>query len=173
MTDKQEIFCNEYIKDFNGARAYKVAYPNCKKDSSARANASELLTKTNIQEYITKLKEDLKEKTQITQEKVLNEISKIAFADIRKLYNDNGGLKSIQDLDDTTAGAIISVESLEEFEGYGDDREQIGYTKKIKMADKTKALDMLGRYFGMFKDKVEVNQDKPFEVNITVKGKSK
>jgi len=169
MTDKQKLFCDEYIKDFNATRAYKEAYPNCKKNESARVNGSKLLTKTNISEYIEQQKEQLKNKMEITQERVLQEMARIAFADVRKLYNESGGLKNIQDLDDETAAIITGIETTEEFDGYGQDREQIGYTKKVKMADKTKALDMLGRYFGMFKEKVEVNQDKPFEVNITIK----
>ena len=37
MTDKQQLFCDEYLKDFNATRAYKVAYPNCKKDETANA----------------------------------------------------------------------------------------------------------------------------------------
>jgi phage terminase small subunit len=169
MTDKQKLFCDEYIKDFNATRAYKEAYPNCKKDESARVNGSKLLTKTNISEYIEQQKEQLKNKMEITQERVLQEMARIAFGDVRKLYNKNGGLKNIQDLDDDTAAILTGIETTEEFDGYGQDREQIGYTKKVKMADKTKALDMLGKYFGMFKEKVEVNQDKPFEVNINIK----
>lgn len=169
MTDKQKIFCDEYLKDFNATRAYKVAYPSCKKDEAAKSAGSRLLTNVNVISYIQEGKEKLKNKMEITQERVIQEMARIAFGDIRKLYNESGGLKNIQDLDDDTAAIITSIESTEEFDGYGQDREQIGYTKKVKMADKTKALDMLGKYFGMFKEKVEVNQDKPFEVNINIK----
>lgn len=169
MTDKQRIFCDEYLKDFNATRAYKVAYPSCKKDEAAKSAGSRLLTNVNVISYIQEGKEKLKNKMEITQERVIQEMARIAFGDIRKLYNESGGLKNIQDLDDDTAAIITSIESTEEFDGYGQDREQIGYTKKVKMADKTKALDMLGKYFGMFKEKVEVNQDKPFEVNINIK----
>ncbi len=169
MTDKQKIFCDEYLKDFNATRAYKIAYPNCKKDNTAKSAGSRLLTNVDVISYIQQGKEKLKNKMEITQERVLQEMARIAFGDIRKLYNKNGGLKNIQDLDDDTAAIITGIESVEEFDGYGEDREQIGYTKKVKMADKNKALDMLGKYFGMFKEKVEVNQDKPFEVNINIK----
>lgn len=169
MTDKQKLFCDEYLKDFNATRAYKEAYPSCKKDATARVNGCKLLTNTNIAEYIEQQKELLKSKMEITQERVLKEMARIAFGDIRKLYNESGELKNIQDLDDDTAAIITSIESTEEFDGYGQDREQIGWTKKVKTADKTKALDMLGKYFGMFKEKVELNQDKPFEVNINIK----
>lgn len=169
MTEKQKIFCDEYLKDFNATRAYKVAYPSCKKDETANAASSRLLRNVNVKNYIEQKKEKLKSKMEISQERVLQEMARIAFGDVRKLYNESGGLKNIQDLDDDTAAIITSIESTEEFDGYGQDREQIGYTKKVKMADKTKALDMLGKYFGMFKEKVELNQDKPFEVNINIK----
>ena len=173
MTDKQKKFCDEYLIDFNATRAYKAAYPSCNKDETARVNGSKLLTNTNIQEYIQERKEDLKKRVEVTQEDVINQLARIAFGDIRKLYNESGGLKNIQDIDDDTAAIITGIETTEEFDGFGQDREQIGYTKKIKMAEKTKALDLLGRYFGIFKDKVEVNQDKPFEVNINVKRSDK
>lgn len=169
MTEKQIKFCNEYIKDYNATRAYKATYPSCKKDSTANVNGSKLLSNTNIQEYIKQLQQDLTKKMNITQERVLQEMARIAFGDVRKLYNDYGGLKNIQDMDDDTAATIQSIESFEEYDGYGNDREKIGDTKKVKLYSKEKALDMLGKYFGMFKEKIEIEQDKPFEVNISVK----
>ncbi len=44
MTEKQQIFADEYLKDLNATRAYKTAYPRVKSDAAARANASKLLT---------------------------------------------------------------------------------------------------------------------------------
>lgn len=169
MTDKQIKFCNEYIKDFNATRAYKAVYPSCKKDSTANVNGSKLLRNAKVQQYIEQLKEDLKTQGKITQEMIIQELAKIGFSDIRKLYTEHGRLKNIQDIDDNTASAISSIESFEEYEGRGDDREYIGDTKKIKMYSKEKALELLGKQIGMFKDKVEVNQDKPFEVNISIR----
>jgi phage terminase small subunit len=97
---------------------------------------------------------------------VIKELAKIAFLDIRKLYTENGQLKNIADMDSETAGAISSLETLEEYEGYGDDREKIGDTQKVKLLDKTKALELLGRHLGMFKEKVtidgNVNTNNPF-----------
>ena len=169
MTEAQKRFCDEYVIDFNGTRAYKAAYPNCKKDETAKAAASRLLTNVNVIQYIQEQKEELKEKINITKEQVINQIARIAFGDIRKLYNENGGLKNIQDLDDDAAAIVAGIETTEEFDGYGEDREQIGYTKKVKIASKDRALEMLGKYFGIFKEKVEIDSDKPFEVNINIK----
>ena len=52
MTDKQKRFCDEYLIDLNATRAYKTAYPSIKKDETARANGSRLLTYANIKKYI-------------------------------------------------------------------------------------------------------------------------
>ena len=92
LTDKQELFCREYIYDFNGSRAYKAAYPSIKADLSARVNASKLLTKTNIQAYIAELQSDLIKATGLTKIKILKEHAKYAFdltvkADVRDRQN--------------------------------------------------------------------------------------
>ena len=156
MTDAQKRFCDEYLIDLNATRAYKVAYPNCKKDET-RANGSRLLTKANIQIYVADKIKEREQRTEITQDMVIKELAKIAFLDIRKLYTENGQLKNIADIDSDTAGAISQLETLEEYEGYGDDREKIGDTQKVKLLDKTKALELLGRHLGIFNDKIDVN----------------
>lgn len=157
MTNAQKIFCDEYLIDLNATRAYKVAYSRCKKDETANVNGSKLLRNTKVKEYISEKMKEREQRTEVTQDMVIKELSKIAFLDIRKLYNNEGGLKNIRDIDDNTAGAIVSLESVEEFDGYGEDREQIGYTKKVKLSDKTKALELLGRHLGIFNDKLDVN----------------
>lgn len=160
MTDKQKLFCDEYLIDLNATRAYKFAYPNCKKDETAKSAGSRLLTNVDIQNYIAEKMKEREKRTEITQDMVLNELAKIAFLDIRKIYNENGSLKNIHDIDNDTAGAIISIESVEEFAGYGQDREQIGYNKKVKMSDKAKALELIGKHLGMFKEtNINVNMN--------------
>lgn len=165
MTDAQKRFCDEYLIDLNATRAYKVAYKNCKSDLTARTNGSKLLTNTNIKEYISKKQKEIEKRTEVTQDMVIKELAKIAFLDIRKLYTENGQLKNVADIDDDTAGAISSLETLEEYDGYGDDREKIGDTQKVKLLDKTKALELLGRHLGMFND-VNVNMKNAIQVEL-------
>ena len=116
-----------------------------------------MLRNVKVQEYISKKQQEIEKRTEVTQDMVIKELAKIAFLDIRKLYTENGQLKNIADMDSETAGAISSLETLEEYEGYGDDREKIGDTQKVKLLDKTKALELLGRHLGIFNDKMDIN----------------
>lgn len=168
MTDAQKMFCDEYLIDLNATRAYRVAYSRCKKDETANVNGSKLLRNTKVQEYISEKMKEREQRTEITQDMVIKELAKIAFLDIRKLYTENGQLKNIADIDSDTAGAISQLETLEEYEGYGDDREKIGDTQKVKLLDKTKALELLGRHLGIFNDKINVNIKEKQEKKNTI-----
>ncbi len=165
MTDAQKRFCDEYLIDLNATRAYKVAYPNCKKDETASAAGSRMLGNVKVQEYIAGKQKEIEKRTEVTQDMVIKELAKIAFLDIRKLYTENGQLRNVADIDDDTAGAISSLETLEEYDGYGDDREKIGDTQKVKLLDKTKALELLGKHLGMFND-INVNMKNAIQVEL-------
>lgn len=148
LTEKQKRFCEEYLIDLNGTQAaIRAGYSF----DSAGAIASENLTKLEIQEYLTIRQSELITETGITQKRVLEEYAKIAFADIRKMYTVDGALKGMHDLDDDAAAALAGVDVYEERVG-AEDVESIGVTKKIKMHDKIRALDAIGKHLGMFKN---------------------
>lgn len=73
MTEKQKIFIREYLKDFNGTRAYKAAYPDCS-DESARRLASKLLTKDDIQKAIREQADKTLEEVEIDVAYIVNNI---------------------------------------------------------------------------------------------------
>ena len=95
---------------------------------------------------------DLKrnEKLDITADMVLRELARVAFSDARRLYNDDGSLKTPNELDDDTAAALAGIDTFEEFAGRGESRQIIGYTKKIHRWDKVKSLELLGKHLGLF-----------------------
>ena len=68
LTPKQKIFADEYLIDLNATRAYKVAYPSCKKDEAAAVNGSKLLRNTKVAEYIQERMKDREKRTEITQD---------------------------------------------------------------------------------------------------------
>lgn len=78
LTEKQKLFCEEYAKDLNGARAARAA--GYSKDT-ARSIASETLTKPYIKKYIDKLRKKRDERLKVDQDKVIKELAKIGLAD--------------------------------------------------------------------------------------------
>ena len=80
MTEKQKIFADEYLIDLNATRAYKVAYPRVKNDDIAAANASRLLRNAKVAAYISERMQERQKRTEVTQDRVIEELAAIAFA---------------------------------------------------------------------------------------------
>jgi phage terminase small subunit len=154
LNDKQKRFAIEYLKDLNATQAaIRAGYS----PKAARAQGSYLLTHPDISPLIQQKGRAVFEKLDISVERVLNEIARLAFLDPRKFYDEKGNLKGITDLDDDTAAALAGMEVEEAYEHFGKGQAKpTGILKKIKFADKSKNLEMLGRYHKLFTDKVEV-----------------
>ena len=157
LTPKQKIFADEYLIDLNATRAYKMAYPNVTKEETAAAAGARLLRNVKVEEYIQERMKDREKRTEITQDMVLKELAKVGFFDIRRLFDDSGKPLDITGLDNETAACIVGLEVMDIYEGTGDDKEFVGYIKKYKLSDKLKALELIGRHLGMFKDKIELS----------------
>lgn len=80
LTEKQKRFADEYLIDLNATRAYKVAYPNVKKDDVAAQAGSRLLRNVKVSAYIEKRIKEREKRTEITQDMVLRELASIGFA---------------------------------------------------------------------------------------------
>lgn len=142
MEPKQKLFCMYYVKNgFHGTKAAEAAGYSKK---TATSIASALLAKTNISSYVDALKEDIAFCLGISAVDIAREYQKVGFVDLRKLFNEDGSIKKITEIDVDTASALASFELLELFaEGA-----QIGNIKKIKMHDKISALDKLAKMIG-------------------------
>lgn len=154
LTDKQQRFVEEYMVDLNATQAaIRAGYSQ----DTAKEIGCENLTKPNIQEAIQKRKQELSDQTGITAERVLKEYAKIAFSDIRELYTPDNNLYDIRQLDDETAGAVMSVEvDVMSVQGM-----PVGETKKVKLYNKLTALEALGKHIGLFE---KDNKQKQAEV---------
>ncbi len=147
MTKKQKTFADEYLIDLNATRAYKVAYPRVKNDEVARANGSRLLTNANVAAYIEKRMKDRQERTEITQDMVVRELAAIAFASLTDYVNVKGGAVKIEDTSSLTEYQVKALAGIKQGKN----------GIEVKLNDKLKAAELLGRHLGMFKDKVEVS----------------
>lgn len=160
MTEKQKIFADEYLIDLNATRAYRVAYPSVKKEESAAVNGSKLLRNAKVAEYIAERMEERQKRTEITQDRVVQELAAIAFAratdyaEVR--YN---GVNSTVVIKPT---AELSDEQICAIAGIKEGANGI----EIKLNDKEKALELLGRHLGMWNDKLDVAGDMDMKIVV-------
>ena len=153
LTDKQEMFCREYLIDLNATQAaIRAGYS----EKTARASGCENLTKPDIQNRIAELKADRNELVNIDAAYVLKRLIEIDQMDVLDILNDDGGIKSISEWPKvwrTTLSGFDINTSVTNF----DETTIENILKKIKWPDKVKNLELLGKYVTVqaFKDNVK------------------
>lgn len=146
LNEKQKLFCREFLRDFNGAKA---AVRSGYSEKTARQIASENLSKPDIQQYVQALAIQLNTKTDNQIESIIAELQIIAFGSMRDVAD--WDLNGIQIKD----SKILREEAKLVAEISETSSEKSGSRVKVKLHDKLKALELLGRYHKIFTDKVE------------------
>jgi phage terminase small subunit len=157
LTEKQKRFCNEYLIDLNATQAaIRSGYSYI----TAKEIGYENLTKPHIKTYIEKRITERAERTNITQDMVVEELAKIAFSKIDDYVevDDSTGsnnviVKATRDVQEERISAVSSIK-------------QGSNGIEIKLHDKVRALENLGRHLGMFKDKIEIFGTNEIHVKI-------
>lgn len=157
LSPKQEAFCREYLVDLNGTQAaIRAGYS----PKGAHVQAAQLLSNPKVSEYLQTLKAERSERTQIDADWVLRRLADDASADISELYDETGQLKPVKDWPKPfRTGLVAGVDTVQERDGQDSEgRPEYVTVRKIKLADRAKYLEMIGRHIGVgaFKDKLEV-----------------
>jgi phage terminase small subunit len=157
LTEKQARFVQEYLIDLNATQAATRAGYSAK---TAYSQAFDLLRKPEVQQAIAAAQKEREQRTHITQDRVLQEIARIAFFDLRKLYRDDGSLRQPHELDADAAAVLAGVDVVEmaggaDFGGADGVKHVPMFTKKAKVFDKVAALTLAARHLGMLTDKTE------------------
>jgi phage terminase small subunit len=158
MTRKQlreEKFCQAYVVDLNGTSAV-IAAGYTDNRESARAMAPLILAKVSVQQRIEELSRQQCKNLEITTEWTLGQMRKLAGFDATRLFNEDGNMIAIDQWPADVRAAVAGIEFEEVYEGRGEERVHVGRIHKIKLVDKTKALEMLGKYQKLFSDRVEL-----------------
>lgn len=143
LTAKQRRFVDEYLVDLNATQAaIRAGYS----PDTANVIGSENLAKPYIQQRIQKQMDERAARTGITQDKVIEELAKIAFSDICNYLKVENNRVEIFDTDSIQKEVLSAIAEIK----------QGNYGLSIKLYDKLKALELLGRHLGMFKDKLEI-----------------
>jgi len=170
LTLRQQLFCDEYLVDFNGKQAViRAGYS----ENGAEQTAVRLLSYNNVKNEIARKMRGLAERINISQDDVAQEMALIAYVDFSEFYDvdeETGEVKvkplkhlragcsrAIKKIKTTTikresaSGAILETETKTELELY----------------DKNKALENLGRHLGMFNDSIRLKSEEPLPLTIT------
>lgn len=172
LTDKQKAFCEEYIIDNNASRAAIAAGYS---ENTARQIAAENLTKPYIMEEIQRLQDARSKRTEITADRVLKELAIIGYSNITDYLrvveknvvvgyeeNEDGSQKpvmrkqkivEIKETDDMDPRAIRAISEIK----------QTKTGISLKLYDKPKALQDIGRHLGMWNDKLEITEGTKLE----------
>jgi len=162
LTPKQERFVEEYLIDLNATQAAMRAGYSAK---TAHSMGPRLLVNVEVSAAIAEKRAELSARTNITQDMVIAELAKVGFSDLRKILTKDGSIQSPHDWDDSTAGAISSMEVVSRSSGTDEDgNREFEYVSRIKTWDKLSALDKLGRHLGMFQsDTQNVTINLPYD----------
>src|ERR671919_587981 len=145
LGERQQRFVDEYICDLNATQAaIRAGYSS----RTAKAQGSRLLTNADIQRAVTARMAARSNRTEVAADRVLLEIARLGFSDLRRIFHQDGRLKRPDEWDDDTAAAISSVEIVTRDLGDG----VVEYVRKVKLWDKGKALEQLSKHLGLYRD---------------------
>lgn len=138
MNKKQELFCLEYLKDFNATRAYKEVY--WVKQKTAEVQWCKMLSNPKVSEYLKSKAEEKLKKADVTAERVIQSLVEVAN-------------RCMQKVPVMMKWGIQAVEIIKDEDG----NEQLAQVRKFDSAWANSALEKLGKYLKLFTDKVELS----------------
>lgn len=176
--DKKAAFHAAFVEAYlctmprNGKRAYLRVNPDVT-EGTAEVESSKLLRNPQIVALIEQRQQEMQKALEITTERVLAEVARLAFVDIRNLYHEDGTLKQPHELDDNTAAAIQSIDVEALFDGRGEDREHVGNLRKYKLVNKAEPLRDLMKHLGLFEKDNKQKTDPIRDLLAAIDGRSK
>lgn len=164
MTPKREQFVKEYLIDLNATKAAERAGYSKK---TAYSMGQQLLKDIEVAAALEKAQQKRSMRTEITADRVLKELGLIGFSDLRGMFDDAGKLRPVHELEEHVSRAVASVEVTKERTRRDGDTVSEEFVTKVKVWDKVKALELIGRHLAMWKDRVEVDTPEPFRIELT------
>lgn len=126
---------------------------------NALGYSSHTISKWQRQPHVQEAKEiAIKESCEslgINTARVLRELTRLAFSDLRALYNSDGTLKAPQEWDDDAAAAVSGVDVEERSTGRGEDRE-VYQVRKVRSHPKLQAIEALAKIQKLLIDRHEL-----------------
>ena len=154
-----EAFVANLVQGMPQQTAYlKAGY----KTKCPEVSASKLVRNPKVEARLAYKRAQLAIKYDVTAERVVAELAKVGFANVKRYLDKSNEVKDLSELPDDVAAAVESVQTDIRHDS-GDSK---GYTEKVKLKlhSKLQALDQLGRHLGLFE---KDNQQKQAIINIS------
>lgn len=162
---RHEIFAQEIAKGEPAYRAYATAG-----FAEHRSNFLRLSRDPKVRARIDEIKGRAAVRAEVSIAGVLNELANIAFAnmaDYVRIGDDGDPFIDFSEMTEEQAAAVVEM-TVEDFkDGRGEDARDVRRVK-FKLADKRAALVDLGKYLGLFRDRVSVENPDGTPVNPVV-----
>lgn len=161
LTDKEMEFAQQYILDRNAtAAAIRAGY-----SAKSAANIGyENVRKPHIAAVITELIKEQNQRTGWDPDKVLRRLAEEGDADLAELYDERGCLLPVREWPLVfRMGLVASVKINELWEGSGKDREKIGEVVEVKLVERTKIKELIGKHSDVqaWKERAAVDPETP------------
>jgi len=156
LTPKQSQFCLEYLKDLNATQAaIRAGYS----EKTAQEQSSRLLSNVMVQQMIAKGVSSRSERTKIDSDWLLTRLAEEAEADVGDLYDEStGALKPVHMWPSIWRKGLVSGLDVDQQYAYIEgEKVPEGVVTKIRLSDRVKRLELIGRHVNVqaFKDNVE------------------
>jgi phage terminase small subunit len=157
LTPKQAAFVREYLVDHNATRAaIRAGYS----EATATTSGPRLLENVGIRLEIEQATAKQAAKVGIKAEEILAELKRLAFSDLGDIFDKTGALKPLHEIPADARRAIAGVEVVQRSMGEDEEPEVV---RKVKLWDKTKSLELLGKHLGLYLERVEHSGKLTFE----------
>ncbi|HWR18730.1 MAG TPA: terminase small subunit [Clostridia bacterium] len=155
LTPKMAAFAEEYLIDLNQTQAaIRAGYA----PKHAAKIASELMQKPAVRDTVAQAMAARSARTGVNADRVVRELARVAFSQPGKVIRfEDATIIDDASEDDLAAIASVKVKTIPTEDGEGIERE-------VRMADKVKGLELLGRHLGMFNDKVMLTGTLPVQI---------
>ncbi|MCQ3893038.1 terminase small subunit [Klebsiella quasipneumoniae] len=150
LTDKQEMFCREYLIDLNATQAaIRAGYS----EKTANRTASENLSKPDIQSRIAELKAQRNDLVGVNATYVLNRLVEIDQMDVLDILTSTGELKPVTQWPKVWRTTLSGLDVIE----MASEGNTTALLKKIKWPDKVKNLELIGKHIDVqaFREQVK------------------
>lgn len=151
LTPKQALFVKEYLVDLNATQAaIRAGYS----EKTAEQQGFQLLKKTSVASTLAEAQAERSKRVEIDADWVLRRLADEADADIADLYADDGSLKPVKEWPLIWRQGLVGGIDVEEIRIEG---VTVGQVKKLKLSDRTKRIELIGKHVGVqaFRDQVQ------------------